>query len=114
MTKERRSKQGLGWTRVDLPSLELDDHDDGPYRADDDDEWPQELADASPDIRPLLKSKDEYMPPSTSTIRLKVAWFHRGTPATKQEKGFMYTRLTFESARMERAAATATPIPIPP
>ena len=56
MTKERRSKQGLGWTRVDLPSLELDDHDDGPYCADDDDEWPQELADASPDIRPLLTS----------------------------------------------------------
>lgn len=70
-TKEWRSEQGLGWTRVDLPSLEFDDHDDGPYCADDDDEWPQELADAYPDVRPLLTYRPRYQFGSPHTHKIQ-------------------------------------------
>ena len=37
--------------RRDLPALEFDDHDDGTNGGDDDDEGPDELAYACPDIR---------------------------------------------------------------
>ena len=45
-----RGEDWIGWTGFDVPSLELDDHNDGPNRAEDDDERPDELANAYPDI----------------------------------------------------------------
>ena len=51
VTLQRIAGVEVDW---DLPSLEFDDHEDGSDCADDNDEWPNEFADACPDVRSLL------------------------------------------------------------
>ncbi len=46
----RETEEGKWIADSNLPALELDDHDGGSYCRNDDDEWPEELADAYPDV----------------------------------------------------------------
>lgn len=82
-----------------LPALELNDHDDGSNSTNHNNEWPQKVDDANPNVRSLW---------------VKVNGSNKSITDHEWSSGLPKTPLTLERANMLMTATATTPSPIPP